>query len=58
MGNEEDTNKAVAAFLDSEGGHIGGGSLGLCLWAKISTGPWMVCTNSIEKVNLLAKSGM
>ena len=36
---------AVAASLYCGGGGIGGGSLGLCLWAKISTGPWMVHSN-------------
>ncbi len=49
MGNEEDEYKEVPDFLDSEGGHIGGGSLGLFPWAKISTGPWMVHSNSIKK---------
>ncbi len=42
MGNEADKNKAATAFFDSEGDHVGGGSLGLCLWAEISTGPWPV----------------
>ena len=48
-GNGEDKNDAVAAFLGSEGGHVGGGSLGLYLWAEISTGLCMVICNLIGK---------
>ncbi len=45
---------AVAVSPDCGGEGVGGGSLGLCLWAKISTGPWMVQSNLIKKLNLLA----
>jgi len=41
----------VTASLGSVGEGISvGGSL-LCLWAKISTVPWMVSINVIEKIN-------
>ena len=33
---------------------VGGGDSRFCLWAEISTGPWMVHTNVIEKNKLLA----
>ena len=39
---------------DYGGGGVGSGSLGLCLWAKISTGLWMVCSNFIKNIYLLA----
>ncbi len=48
LGNGEHKNKAVAACLDSDGDCVGGSSLVLCLWAKISNGPWMVCSNLIQ----------
>ncbi len=41
---------AFAASLECREEGMGGGGLGLCLWAKISSGLWMVCTNSIEKL--------
>ena len=40
----------VAASLWYGGEGVGGGGLWLCLWAKISTGPWMVHSNVIEKI--------
>ena len=39
----------VAASLWCGGEGVGGGGPWLCLWAKISTGPWMVHSNVIEK---------
>ena len=35
----------VAASLDCEGERVGGVGFGLCQWAEISTGPWMVHIN-------------
>ena len=43
----------LAACCDCGGGSDGGGGMGLCLWAKTSNGPGIVCSNLIEK-NLLA----
>jgi len=40
---------AVAASLESVGEGVVGSGLLLCLWAKISTGPWTVHSNVIEK---------
>ena len=44
----------VTASLCYGGEGIGGDSLQLCLWDEISTGPWMVNSNVIEKINILA----
>ena len=44
---------AFAASLECRGEGMGGGGLGLCLWAKISTGPWMVHGNLSKKINSL-----
>ena len=45
---------AVTASLDCGGSFVGSVGLGLCLWAKISTGLWMMHRNIIEKLYLLA----
>jgi len=44
---------AVTASLCYEGEGIGGGGSRLCLWAEISTGPWLVHSNVIEKIKIL-----
>ena len=41
---------AIAASLDCGGGGVGGSSLGSCLWTKISTDPWMLQINLINKI--------
>ena len=40
----------VAASLDCRGESVGGVAFGLCLWAKISTGLWMIHINLIENI--------
>ena len=45
---------AVASSLCYGGESVGNGSSQLCLWAKISTGMWVVFFNVIEKIKLLA----
>ena len=45
---------AVTASPKCGGGDMGSGSWGLCLWDEISTGPWMVHSNSIKTINKLA----
>ena len=44
----------VAASLCYGGEGIGGCSLWLCLWAEISTGPWMVHSDVIEKIRIIS----
>ena len=51
---ESSPTLAVAASLESVGEVIGGSGSLLCLWAKISTGPWMVHSSVIEKITVLA----
>ena len=43
----------VAASLWCGGEDVGGGGPWLCLWAKISTGPWMVHSDVIEKIRIV-----
>ena len=45
---------AVTASLCYGGEDVGSGGPWLCLWAEISAGPWMVHSNVIEKIKLLA----
>ena len=40
--------------LCNQGRGVGGGGLELCLWAEISTGPWMANSDVIEKIKLFA----
>ena len=44
----------VAVSLDCGGGGLSGSSLGSCLWAKISTGLWMVKKQINQKFYLSA----
>ena len=44
----------VTASPDCSGRGVGGGGLALCLFSKISTGPWMTSSNLIKNINLLA----
>ena len=45
---------AVTASLCYGGEDVGSGGPWLCLWAEISAGPWMVHSNVIEKIKVLA----
>ena len=44
----------VTASPDCSGGGVDGGSLGLWHISKISTGPWIMSSNLIKNINLLA----
>ena len=45
---------AVTASLCYGGEDVGSGGPWLCLWAKISAGPWMVHSNVIEKIKIIS----